>query len=114
MVEQKFASVLKTANPAAKEKALKELIDGSESADLQKIIQACVSDNTTKNDAKAALRHIAKEKLGKLSNDACKSLCEFAEATLKPKIMLLAAEVSFGQFNQVLISVGCSFQEGAS
>ena len=102
-----MATIFKTANAAAKEKGLKELIDGSEPADLEKIIQACVSDSTTKNDAKATLRHLAKERLGKLQNDACKSLCEKAADILKPKIMLLAAEVRQNSINQVFVFTGC-------
>jgi hypothetical protein len=69
MVESKLTTILKTANAAAKEKGLKDLIDGSQPADLQKIIQFCVSDGTTKNDAKTALRHIAASRLEKLPND---------------------------------------------
>ena len=61
-----MANIFKTANAAAKEKQLKELIDASEQSDLEKIIQTCVNDTTTKNDAKVALKYLAKERLGKL------------------------------------------------
>ena len=99
MVEAKLTQITKTADLAAKTKGFKDLIDKAGVPDLMKIIDFCVGDSITKNDAKIALDHMASARLKSLKNDECKSLCEAASAKIQPKIGLFATEVNSFTFH---------------
>jgi len=55
-----------------KKKGFGDLIDAAPIADLEKMIDYCVSDSITKNDAKIVLDHMATARLSKLKNAECK------------------------------------------
>ena len=90
-----MAGVTELKDDAAKKKGFGDIIDKAGLADLEKIIDFCVSDNITKNDAKLALTHMASSRLENLTNPECKQLCQTAKTKIQPKILLFKAEVGF-------------------